>query len=247
MIFYDGPSMLDGMPIVGIATGFGKGSNNTKTGRGLIQTWILRSDISPTDAVHSGADESICGQCPHRGRLENGRNVERSCYVTVFQAPLVIWKAYKRGIYEHVDESDLPAKFKGLGVRLGAYGDPAAIPFTYWEEMISKASFHTGYTHQWRDYPEFNSLCMASCDNTSDRAQAKMLGFRTFRIKSASEPRLNTEVICPASAEMGNKLTCDTCKACSGLMGKARADIVIDVHGAKGKINHYENRRLTAR
>lgn len=243
MIFYEGPSMLDGMPIIGIATGFGKGSNNSKTGKGLIQTWILRSDVSPIDAVHNGADESICGNCPHRGIIENGRNKNRSCYVTVFQAPLVIWKAYKRGIYPHIDESDLPATFKGLGVRLGAYGDPAAIPFPYWESMISKASFHTGYTHQWRDYPEFNALCMASADNETDKAHANALGFRTFRVRSLSEPVLDNEVVCPASAEMNHKLTCDQCKACSGLGGKARADIVIAVHGAKGKINHFENRR----
>jgi len=243
MIFYEGESMLDGNPIVGIATGFGKGSSNSKTGKGLIQTWILRSDISPIDAVHSGADSSICGDCQHRGRIENGRNVERSCYVTVFQAPTVIYKAYKRGIYERVAMGALRDRFKGLGVRMGAYGDPAAIPIGYWNQIASRADFWTGYTHQWRDFPEFNRFCMASCDSEMDRVHAHVLGYRTFRVRALSEPVLENEVVCPASAEKGHKLTCDACKACSGNLGKARADIVIGVHGAKGKINHFHNRR----
>lgn len=246
MIFYKGPSMLDGKPIIGIATGWKNGSGNSKTGRGLIQTWILREDIAPIDAVHTGDDSSICGACPHRGRIVNGRNVERSCYVTVFQAPRSIYDAYQRGIYPRAKVNQLAKAFEGRGVRLGAYGDPAAIPLKYWDATTSRAQFWTGYTHQWRDFPELNQWCMASADSAIERAHANALGFRTFRVRSLSEPVLENEVICPASAEMNHKLTCDQCKACSGLGGKARADIVIGVHGAKGKINHYENRRLQA-
>ena len=45
-ILYEGPSMLDGAPIVVIATGFAERSGNDKTGA-MIQTWILRADIPP--------------------------------------------------------------------------------------------------------------------------------------------------------------------------------------------------------
>ncbi|MHC4071443.1 MAG: hypothetical protein ACYTGS_05340, partial [Planctomycetota bacterium] len=112
-VIYKGPSELDGKPIVAIATGFAKGSSNTKTGKGLIQTWILRADMSPIDAVHSGDDSSICGNCPHRGRVVDGRNVDRSCYVTVFQAPLVVFKAMLRGIYPKIPGRDLADLGKG--------------------------------------------------------------------------------------------------------------------------------------
>src|SRR5215469_6722148 len=53
-VVYEGPSMLDGAPIVCILTGLGKDSRNEKTGGGLYQTWILRRDINPIAATHSG-------------------------------------------------------------------------------------------------------------------------------------------------------------------------------------------------
>jgi len=87
MVIYRGPSQIDGAPIIAIATGLAKGSRNAKTGGGLIQTWIIREDVSPADAVHSGADASVCGACPHRGEIVDRRNKGRSCYVNVFQAP----------------------------------------------------------------------------------------------------------------------------------------------------------------
>ena len=49
-IIYQGPSLLDGLPIVAIATYSDK---NTKTGK-VLQTYIMRSDISPLDASKTG-------------------------------------------------------------------------------------------------------------------------------------------------------------------------------------------------
>ena len=46
-VFYRGPSMLNGKPIVAIATGIAKQSTNTKTGGGIIQTFILSEDGKP--------------------------------------------------------------------------------------------------------------------------------------------------------------------------------------------------------
>ena len=45
-IIYNGPSLLDGKPIVVIAT---YSDRNTKTGK-VLQTYIIRSDISPLNA-----------------------------------------------------------------------------------------------------------------------------------------------------------------------------------------------------
>ena len=69
LVLYNGPSSLDGELIVVIATGFRRSTANPKTGD-MIQTWILRSDVAPFSAIHSGGDESICGSCPLRGILE---------------------------------------------------------------------------------------------------------------------------------------------------------------------------------
>lgn len=242
VVIYRGPSMLDGQPIVAIATGLASGSNNEKTGAGLIQTWIIREDVSPTDAVNSGADASICGDCPHRGDIVDGRNVNRSCYVTVFKAPLNVWKSYHRGIYPAAD--DLASTFAGRTVRLGSYGDPAAVPFHVWQAVLSQAAGWTGYTHQWRHAPELAAYTMASCDSVADHVAAKLLGFRTFRVRAASEPLQAREVICPASQEAGYKTTCDKCKACGGLGAKARVDIAIIAHGAASKVNAFNRRVL---
>ncbi len=242
LVLYEGPSMLDGSPIVVIATGMASKSNNVKTGGGLIQTWILRADVSPTEATNSGADASICGDCPHRGTIVDGKNRDRSCYVTVFQAPLNVWKSYHRGIYPKAAEG----VFVGRMVRLGAYGDPAAVPMAVWDRVMAGTIGHTGYTHQWKDFPELAAYCMASCDNEADRAFAGFMGFRTFRVASADgEPMDKYEIVCPASAEAGHLTTCDVCKACGGTTSKAKVDIVIRAHGSAGKVNAY-NRREAA-
>lgn len=226
-ILYRGPSMLDGKPIIVIATGLAAGSRNTKTGA-MAQVWIMREDIAPNAAIASGDDASICGDCKHRGRIVNGRNIERSCYVTVVQAPLSVWKSYHRGIYPIA--TDLSALFAGRIVRLGAYGDPAAVPLWVWIAVMAQAT-GSGYTHQWRKFPELAQWCMASVDTAQERLEAKFLGFRTFRVRGVNEEVLSREVICPASHEAGKKITCQVCKACGGNAAKARADIVIMAHG----------------
>lgn len=235
-VFYRGPSMLDGAPIVAILTGLQNGSANEKTGGGLLQTWILREDVNPLDAVNTGDDVSICGDCKHRGTIENGRNKGRSCYVRLDTAPNNIWKTYKRGRYPHVTMNTMLELLDGRMVRGGSYGDPAAVPYSIWDVM--GALIKTAYTHQWRKFPELASFCMASVDTSDERTQAKFLGFRTFRVKGENDESEAYEVTCPASKEAGYKTTCDLCRACGGTNAKAKADIVISVHGS-GKAKHF--------
>jgi hypothetical protein len=80
---------------------------------------------------------------------------------------------------------------------------------------------------------------MASVDTSAERAEAKMLGFRTFRVRGENEPIEAYEVVCPASKEADYKTTCDACRACGGTRAKAKADIVIAVHGS-GKARHFQ-------
>lgn len=241
LVIYRGPSMLDGAPIVVIATGFDKASSNVKTG-GQIQTWILREDMSPQAAIDAGLDSSICGACPHRGVVVGGKNEGRSCYVTIFQAPRNVWESYHRGIYAHAPVDALPEIFAGLIVRIGSYGDGAAVPFAIWRAVMTRATAKTGYTHQWRVAPELKAYCMASCDSVADFEAATAQGWRAFRVKTADEPLLAREIICPASKEAGAKTTCEMCRACGGLSAKARVNIAINAHGAAGKINAFNAR-----
>lgn len=248
-VIYRGPSMLDGQPIVVIATGLKTKSNNEKTGA-MVQTWILRDDISPMDATHTGDDASICGNCPYRGTIENGRNVNRACYVTVWQAPLVVWKADKRDIYPTATLDEVGALYAGRTIRLGSYGDPAAVPLNVWEALLSQCAGHTGYTHQWnvkgadgkRKFLALSKYVMASADNHQQMVLANSLGFRTFRVTGddSRTDKVANEVICPASAEMDYKTNCQACKACGGTEAKAKANIVITVHGSKDKVNAHK-------
>lgn len=229
-IIYQGPSMLDGAPIVVIASGLSAKSKNGKTGD-MVQTYILRSDIEPTTAIKTGADSSICGACPHRGTATGTATEGRTCYVNVGQGPLQIFRGFARGIYPTIDADKLAYVGAGRNVRLGTYGDPAAVPVHIWNTLVSKADGHTGYTHQWRNASALRALCMASADSETDAREAHAMGWRTFRVALPCDaPKIETEVSCPASIEAGKKLSCAQCLACGGANGR-KGSIVIQAHG----------------
>jgi hypothetical protein len=96
MLVWQGVSQLDGVtPIVVLATfdtKHGAESSNEKTGA-MVQTYILRADMSPMDALRAGADTAICGDCPHRSPISGGTG---ACYVQVAKAPEGIWRAHMR-------------------------------------------------------------------------------------------------------------------------------------------------------
>jgi len=223
-ILFEGPSLLDGGPIVVIAI---VKSSNRKTGD-MVQTYILRADLSPLDAVKVGNDSSICGNCPHRGIEGKGR----SCYVNLGQGPLAVFKAYKAGNYPKVSPINptFQASVKGRKVRLGTYGDPAAVSRLFWNAVLQGADGWTGYTHQWRTRPDLQNLCMASCDTLQDYESATKAGWRTFRVRLESLPLMEREIACPASEEAGKRTTCDSCGLCKGTAAAAR-NIAIVAHG----------------
>ena len=234
IVLYEGPSLIDGDPIVAIMTGL-RGSSNPKTGS-MLQTWILRSDMHPVDALSSGADYSICGGCPHRpqGKPKRGKRYgSRACYVNPMSFGSV-FKAYQAGKYIRTDATR--SYTAGRYVRLGSYGDPAAVPFGVWRNLVRGAIGHTGYTHQWRDCDSrLRRLCMASVDTESDYQEAKRAGWRCFRVRGSADPILSTESVCPASDEAGKLTTCMRCRLCSGSFedrANPPRDISIVVHGA---------------
>lgn len=239
LVLYEGPSMIDGQPIVVIANRICEASNNAKTGD-MVQTFIIRSDVAPLEALKTGDDQSVCGDCIHRPRMVNGKRL-RSCYVNVGQAPRSVFVAYQNGRYARPDVDYDPAiladVFAGRVFRCGTYGDPFAAPFHIWKACLEKVAGLTGYTHQWRDpfCAPFKHICMASCDGALDAELAKAKGWRVFRVRQAKEDIRAGEVVCPASAEAGKKTVCAACKACGGFMAKAKADIVITAHGPTAK------------
>lgn len=225
VVIYEGPSVLNNAPIVAIITGLTSPSGNVKTGP-MAQLWILDGKTEPHKAVKNGADESVCGDCPARGKW---------CYVTTFQGPLSVYRTWKRGGYPEYDPSAL---FYGdVKLRLGAYGDPAAVPLPVIMEICSHVKSYTGYTHAWRYCDEgFQRFCMASVDSVEESVVAQRNGWRTFRVCAPGEDKLKGESVCPASEESGKKITCFDCGACDGRRRPSvKSNIVIAAHGAKTK------------
>ena len=231
IVFYDGPSALDGQPIIGIAV---LRSANAKTGD-MVQTYVLRADMPPTEAIRTGDDESICGDCVHRG-IPGAR--KRTCYVDVVKSVQSVYAAWVRGAYPLMSPKQAARMLTGRIVRIGAYGDPAVIPSIHWRALLRYAAGHTGYTHQWRRAIArgLRGIVMASADSESDRDIARAMGWRTFRVRTADQPLGAREIVCPASPEGGNRRQCIDCQACDGASrGPAQASVAIIVHGALAK------------
>ena len=229
-IIYEGRSQIDGSPIVAIINTIDAGSKNEKTGS-LIQSFIIRSDIHPVDALRTGDDVSICGQCEHRPILAKESGAP-PCYVNAGKSVAQVFGAYKRGRYQKVSPAEAGILIAGKKIRIGTYGDPYAISVAIWEDVTAHAEGWTGYTHQWKerkfDHARWSRLVMASADNLDDALLANLHGMRAFRVSVGIDPQ-PLETTCPASTEGGKKTTCADCMLCAGTSKKAR-DIVIADH-----------------
>ena len=223
---WEGASLLTGEPIVVIVT---MGGNNPKTDndfRSMVQTWIMLRDTPPHEAVKSGDNAGVCGNCIQRP------SVGGACYVKTFQAPLSIWRAYKRGNYNNVINLE---NLRGAELRLGSYGDPSAVPFDIWRNLIDKVQprLMTGYTHQM-SHKAFDKrmaeVCMISADTPKVALKAHAQGFRTFRMTTDTEQLLPNEIICPNDTD---GVKCIDCGLCDGAGDKP--NIAILAHGALAK------------
>ena len=121
---------LDGGPVVAIAIGLIFKSENRKTGkRGvgsgltMVQTYILRADMSPVDASKLGLDRSVCGDCDLRvftwriRKRETGET-RAKCYVNLGWLT-VMWESWNAGkmprispteLGDIIDESGMPVR-----------------------------------------------------------------------------------------------------------------------------------------
>jgi hypothetical protein len=230
-IVYRGPSLITGDPIVVAITGLAGTSINPKTGP-MAQAWVLRADMNPIVAVNTGADEAICGNC----KMRTGTNKGRACYVIWWQAPHNVFR--RLPLYPDMHPRDVAPHIMPHGIRIAAYGDPAAVPTSVWLDLLSAdVTRWTGYTHQWRDCdPAMSAFLMASVDSEREAHEAATRGWRTFRVRTDkalwTSPVKPHEVICPASDEGGHRTTCQRCGLCKGNANMAKS-VVIMAHGQR--------------
>jgi hypothetical protein len=236
-LIWQGLSPYDGGPIMAIISNMDGSSINDKTGP-MAQVSILRSDQHPWEAIKTKADASICGGCPLRQVLNpiTGK-FERICYVNISFGPASKWRkesgpnGYERMTPEQA--GDICAA-NGVGIRAGDYGDPAMVPFSVWDALLSRAPFHTAYTHQWVE-PFFDvrmlTYAMASVDaiNTVEKLHA-MHGpdVRYYRLADSYENVASTEAICPSKKNGERVRTCSECKLCAGASRPAKSIVIVE-------------------
>lgn len=194
-------------------------SENRKTGP-MVQVWYESAYESPLDAD----PRNVCGEC------QGARDRKGWCYVTLCQAPLIVWRAWQRGAYESVADwhemaQALPPQ---APIRFGAHGDPLSCDLEHLE-VLAYGRGWTGYTHSWdtEGAERARWYLMASVESRSDAIRARRQGWRTFRIVRPGTGR-------PCASERWCRAlrgtVCFTCTACRGGLGHS---FVIPAHGAR--------------
>jgi hypothetical protein len=134
-----------------------------------------------------------------------------------------------RGVYPAADNvADRVDLGAGRVVRIGTYGDPAAVPSWIWDQLIRRCESHLAYSHQSGFRPD---IAMQSADTQAQAVAHWTEGRRTFRvITTLNDLVKGKEILCPASKEAGRRVQCNACKLCGGTSVKSSKSIAIVQH-----------------
>jgi hypothetical protein len=233
-VIYNGPSRINGDPIIAVLV---FKSTNGKTGN-MAQVHIIREDKHPMEALRDDTDVAICGNCPLRYVVnpDTGKR-KRICYVNTGFGPAMVYKQYKLGNYPTMTPENAGAMLRAMdqGVRLGAYGDPGAVDVGIWQRLLNSAgTFHTAYTHQWKEeyfQPELLTIAMASIDheNTIEQLAELHPDARWYRLlKSTSDKLASGEIACPSKSNGKRRIQCADCKLCAGTSRNAKNIAIVE-------------------
>ena len=208
-------------------------SLNRKTGN-IPQVYILCKDV-PVGAYSRLETKAVCNDCP----LQKKPAGCGSCYVATHRGPRVVYEAYKGGLYQSIPVR-MVADVLPKVVRVGAYGDPLAVPASVWAELKESFKYVLGYTHSWRDKPIEARHWMASCHTVEDIQIANALGLSTF---TAVTEQKNIQKV-PKRRRLCNNvkesMQCAQCRLCRYTKGEP-VNVYIPVHGGHGKETAYRN------
>lgn len=238
-LIYRGKSLIDQKPLILLANGFDR-CYNSKLGSNFIQVYLLREDTEPFEAKNLGLDYTVCGNCPLR-KTENRNSI---CYV--FHPFVSIWKQYQEGI-PWINEMALETmRVQKKSLRLTAYGEAPAVPFSVLAPLRDKAAVTLGYTHLWNDPlgQPWRGKLMASVHTVEDALWAQSQGWKTYRVKNESDDLLPGEIHCPNQATKSDLTVptkqCQHCNLCTGDL----VNVAVNVHGAVSKINAFKELSL---
>lgn len=215
LVLYDGPSQMPGPgfgePIIALLT---EGSGNSKTSN-MPTLWVLPKDVNVWEAIRTGADASVCGDCPQRKTAPQPEDLPPPpkkgkakrkvplcyTYARVLRAAGGMQKAFHKGnmldgttfsVRQVAHYLECSARYGGAkAVRSAAYGDAAALPPAIWQKLDDARRQVglgvRGYTHQWRWAEHLRVTHMASAHTALDLAEATAAGWRYFLSNSPEE------------------------------------------------------------
>jgi hypothetical protein len=226
---------LNGEPVIIKITGIKGGSVNSKTGE-MIQSTLM--PVAWYEAAKEGKDalkdamkhdEAVCSGCIH------SQGKDGTCYVRKGQSLWGLLSSLRANVKadQLVPFGHLPKfahLFKDKAFRFGTYGDPVLLGEANVKAITQASVNWTGYTHQWREpqYQWAKEYFMASVETNEQAQLAHSMGWRTFRVRKATDPVAKSEVTCPASKEAGYKTTCIKCGLCKGASRKAKSVVTIE-------------------
>ncbi|MBT3325524.1 MAG: hypothetical protein HN396_04650 [Gemmatimonadales bacterium] len=234
-LLYDGPGRLDGAPVFAVAT-LGRFCTNTATGP-MHQVWVMRSDLDPLQAAYvTGDDASVCGDCVMRPVLKaDGKRGADMCFVAKHQAPLGVYRAYKRGAYPRLSER-AHKRMAAYSWRFCGYGDTAVVPLPVWDwATLHGEGRDMAHTHMW-DWAgalEYASMAMASVHTPYDAGRAIAAGWRAYMLQPEGLDTPSGMMRCAKQRE-AKRLQCADCGGCAGTRnGAARygASVAAWIHG----------------
>jgi len=220
IVLYRGPSKFSGETIEAIATE----SENKKT-RGMLVIHILPTiDVAKADRPHL----SVCpSDCPFH----------KACYVNWSQSPPMVQRWHSgKPVWTPRAVRDVA---RGRSIRIGAEGDPCAVPVGVWRNVLSDCASWTSYTHAWRDGRNryYRPFSMASVESPAQALEAIAKGWRTYRVRPRDTETMAGEIDCPSS----RGVLCASCGLCKGEHETAPT-ISIPAHG--GAVSAREANRI---
>ncbi len=211
--------------VILVITNIIKASTNDKTGD-MVQTWIFDRGLLTAPKVFGAK----CERCP----------MVQACYVSentmgyksVRKAALKALGIIEGNTsYKVATLQEVLPLLSGRRLRLGAYGDPSALPLADLEALVNASRGHTGYTHFYHEIDSaYSEFLMASVESLSDEMLAQSLGYRTFRVlrKGETDHEVTDRSILCLESDKG--IQCADCMLCSGMSKPNAKNIYIYEH-----------------